>query len=448
MPVMRTTSAVVVWCVLLLVGCRGDDDLCPKPKLIADPQQIPSGESQTELSVEVNGFSGFETVTVLSSVNGTITDPFARQTTYTCAYDVSGPVEICVDVTYTELGGGVTTDAPGVAASAQYLKKPHVRLPDPLVCSESACTTVICPADKNACPVMSSFTVDPAVLSEGETAALAVTAEDPDGNPEPLSTTFSAAYGTIANPTANPATYSCDPNVGGAIEVCVLASDGDSACDVERCTTIRCPGEPLENTCPIIEDLTASPNPIPLGAETATIRVDVTDPDAFPEPLATELTSDGGAFVDRSATETVFRCAQPGPVEVCVEATDGDAACNKSRCITVQCPSDIRVNLCPQLFVINAIPSTIALGQTSTAIETRGQDTDGLPLPLVLTLSSLWGSFENTINIPEPNNVVAQNATYVCDRPGPVEVCVEATDGACVKTLCADVNCPPDIPPP
>ncbi|MBW1762719.1 MAG: hypothetical protein JRE45_12835 [Deltaproteobacteria bacterium] len=40
--------------------------------------------------------------------------------------------------------------------------------------------------------------------------------------------------------------------------------------------------------------------------------------------------------------------------------------------------------------------------------------------------------------------VVQQNAIYICDRPGPVELCVDASDGACVKTLCTDVTCPPD----
>ena len=98
------------------------------------------------------------------------------------------------------------------------------------------------------------------------------------------------------------------------------------------------------------------------------------------------------------------------------------------------------------LFVINAFPQTITPGETTTRIETRAQDTDGLPLPLELTLNALWGSFENTVNIQEPNKVVAQNATYVCDRPGEVEVCVEASDGACVKTLCDFVVCPSDTP--
>jgi hypothetical protein len=99
-------------------------------------------------------------------------------------------------------------------------------------------------------------------------------------------------------------------------------------------------------------------------------------------------------------------------------------------------------NACPKLFLIRAIPTTIPPGQTTTMIETRAQDADGLPLPLVLTLSAPWGSFENTDNIQEPDNVVSQQATYICDRSGPVEICVEATDGACVKKLCTFVLCP------
>ncbi len=103
-------------------------------------------------------------------------------------------------------------------------------------------------------------------------------------------------------------------------------------------------------------------------------------------------------------------------------------------------------NICPNLNIINAIPSTIRPGNTSTMVQTRAQETDGLPLPLTLTLRALWGTFENTENIPMSGNVIGQNATYNCDRPGAVEICVDATDGACTKTLCTNVTCPDDIP--
>lgn len=113
-------------------------------------------------------------------------------------------------------------------------------------------------------------------------------------------------------------------------------------------------------------------------------------------------------------------------------------------------------NLCPNLHAITTNPSNIPTGQDSTTVQTRASETDGMPLPLTLTLSAPWGSFENTENktcpeitldCPHSANVVFQDATYICDRPGPVELCVDATDGACTKTGCANVTCPSDIAP-
>jgi hypothetical protein len=191
------------------------------------------------------------------------------------------------------------------------------------------------------------------------------------------------------------------------------------------------------------------------GDTTTVIRVAAVDPDDFPDPLRTKLSAkpEIGSFEDRFASETIFTCGEPGLVEICVDVSDGDTTCMddpgyEPTCIFVECPSDVPINICPMLFVINAIPSTIAEGETRTNVETRGQDTDGVPVRLELTLHALWGTFESTTNIQEPNNVVAQNAKYVCSRPGRVEVCVDATDGACMKTLCANVTCPDDVPTP
>jgi hypothetical protein len=203
-----------------------------------------------------------------------------------------------------------------------------------------------------------------------------------------------------------------------------------------------------DNCCPIVESLTASPATVPSGQTTTSVFVAADDLDDFPAPLRTELSAATGVFDDRFATATTFTCGAAGNVEICVRANDGDPGCNVTSCITVRCPDDIPDNLCPQLFVINAIPRVIPDGETSTMVETRAQDTDGLPFPLTLTLNALWGSFENTENIQQPNNVVAQNATYICDRPGPVEICVDATDSACTKTLCDRVTCPATIPVP
>jgi hypothetical protein len=437
---------------VLLAGCRGEASQCPQASVTANPQEIPDGVNETDLFVEVsNPFpqNGLMVVTELTAIDGVIDDPFARATIYTCAHDFAGPVEICGNATYTEGDVQDGSEDPDIGASTEYLRTPHVRLSDPLDCSESRCIVVTCPEKKNECPVVSSLTVDPMDAREEGKAIIEVVAEDPDDNPEVLVTTLKSPHGTIREPNASRTTYECDDKFGGVIEICVVASDGDSSCDDEVCTWVRCPGDPLENTCPIIEDLAANPNPIPAGEETTTVRVNAVDPDEFPEPLETEFSSATGAFEDRSASETLFRCGEPGPVEVCVKASDGDPTCDdEPRCLTVQCPSDIRPNLCPMLFLINGVPRIIPPGETETKIETRAQDTDGLPVPLALTLNALWGSFENTVNIQEGYNVVAQNATYVCDRPGEVEVCVDATDGACVKTLCDNIVCPDTIPTP
>jgi hypothetical protein len=468
------TGSASLLCALLLVACRSEPSLCPEAAVTADPQEIPEGVNETDLVVEVTNpdpDNELEVITELTSISGTITDPFAGKTTFACAHDVSGPVEICANATYIDENGVLDgAEDPNVGASQQYIRRPHVLLYSPLECSETQCIVVTCPDEKNVCPVVSSLTVEPRVVPEGGTTVIEVVAEDPDDNPEALVTTITARHGTVADPEASTPTYACDPDIGGAIEICVVASDGDSSCDAQLCTWVRCPGEPLENTCPIIEDLRANPNPIPTGDETTTIFVDAIDPDDYPDPLETTLTSGTGSFQDPNASTTVFHCEEAGPVKICVEASDGDPACDVApedlRCITVECPSDVRANVCPNLNNINALQSSIPSGenpqypedcpgQRCTRIETNGWDTDRKPFPLVLTLNALWGSFANTENLmceandptcTQSSNVVFQRANYICDRPGFVELCVDATDGLCTKTLCTDVECPTDVP--
>ena len=468
MPVVRSMSAAALCCVLTVAGCRGGDDQCPKGTVTADPATIPEGLSETELLVDVlipYVVDGYVAVTELSAISGTIADPFARATTYACAYDVSGPVEVCVTTVYVDPDAeeSALSEVPGVAAMYEYIRPSHIVLPDPLECSTLSCTVVTCPEDKNECPEVSSLTIDPmppTIVPEGETATITVVAGDPDDGPEALVTTLTAGHGEIADAHASETTYTCDPNFGGVIPICVDASDG--ACTETLCTQVRCPGEPAENTCPIIESVSADPNPIPRGMDSSIVVVTALDPDEFPESLGIEWTSDGGGFLDPNAPETTFTCGEAGPVEVCVEVSDGDPSClelpDAKRCITIQCPGDVIPNVCPNLNVINFNPSsTIAPGSNWTNVQTRGWDTDRRPFPLMLTLSALWGSFEDTENMtcpeitpdcPQSDNVVFQNAIYICDRPGEVELCVDATDGACTKTLCANVVCPDDTPTP
>lgn len=467
MPVMRSIGTAALCCTLLVAGCRGGDDQCPQGSVTANPATIPEGLSETDLSVDVFipwEVDGFVAMTELSAISGSIADPFASATTYACAHDIAGPVEVCVTTTYVDgdAASGAQSEVPNVQARYEYIRPSHIRLPEPLDCSHTSCTVVVCPDKKNVCPEVSSLTIDPPApieVPEGETAAITVVADDPDNNPEALVTTLTARHGTIADPNASETTYTCDPSVGGAIPICVEASDG--ACTTAKvCEQVRCPGDPQENTCPIISSMSADPNPIPRRQDSSTVVVSAFDPDEFPEHLSIEWTSGGGGFQDPDAAETTFRCGEAGDVEVCVEVSDGDADClelpDAKSCMTIKCPGDVLPNVCPNLNVINLSPSAIIEPGTNwTTVQTRGWDTDRKPFPLTLTLSSLWGRFENTenMNCPEitlecPNspNVVFQDATYICDRPGEDEICVDATDGDCTKTLCTNVVCPDDIP--
>jgi hypothetical protein len=90
-------------------------------------------------------------------------------------------------------------------------------------------------------------------------------------------------------------------------------------------------------------------------------------------------------------------------------------------------------NLCPKLFTVNAIPSNIPTGENTADVQVRAEDPDDGPLPLVTTFHALSGSFEDAH---------APNTVYTCGDPGLIEICADANDGACVKTLCTDVRCP------
>jgi len=441
MPRVQVTNPVIVLaCVAaLLFGCRADDAFCPAPTVEVDPVVIPTGDNDTTVRVTIqnpNPDNGREVLTQLYADSGTFNDPLALLTTYTCAHDVSGEVEICVDTIYgPPIGPGPGGASEVIDAALEYLRAPTAYFIRPEDCFETDCTPVVCPEDKNLCPVIADFTAEPEVIMEGETATVRVNAQDPDNNPAPLVTTFVAAAGTFNDRHASEATYTCDPGIGGPIEICVEASDGDDSCDVFECLTVQCPGPIPDNVCPVIADLTSTPKIIPPGLNQSLIEVDAFDPDAVnPEPLVTTLSASLGVFADKNADETIFTCGSPGPAEICVKASDGDRDCDKDRCITVQCPGTVPDNICPRLFTINAIPTnTIADGKNWTEVQVRADDPDLGPLPLVTRLRALRGTFD------DENDA---NTIYRCERAGLMEICADATDGACEKTLCMDVICP------
>ena len=432
---------VIAFAALVFTGCRSDAGYCPAPNVTVDPVTIPDGESQTTVTVDVdnpNPGNGLDVVTELytDARSGTFEDPAARVTTFNCAHDISGKVELCVDAGY-ETEDDASSGGELIAAAVEYVRgAPTAYFVRPEDCLETDCAVVHCPEIRNQCPVISELSVAPETISAGQTATVRVIATDPDQSPAPLVTRLSATAGSFGNVHGSETTYQCDPTRGGTIEICVLATDGDETCDAQQCVTVECPGPPPDNICPVIRDLTATPMVVPPDERETLIEVDAIDPDMKPEALRTKLSASAGTFDNRDAAVTMFTCGAPGPAEITVEVTDGDRTCDKERTITVQCPSTVADNLCPKLYVVNAIPSTIPEGRNWTEVQTRAEDFDDGPLDLITTFYSFRGTFDDEH---------AENTIYRCERSGLQEVCVDAHDGACVKTLCVDVWCPQDL---
>ena len=118
----------------------------------------------------------------------------------------------------------------------------------------------------------------------------------------------------------------------------------------------------IGNECPKIFDFRAIPSVIPIGQSTAIIQTvaqdldgtcgnncdpqmcdDANPPNCTPGPdpgMSTQLSSFVGTFDDPTALVTTYTCdpAFPGPMQVCVTATDGDLDCDKTECTVVECP--------------------------------------------------------------------------------------------------------------
>lgn len=185
--------------------------------------------------------------------------------------------------------------------------------------------------------------------------------------------------------------------------------------------------------CPVAQSFSATPSVIPAGETQSLIELEASDPDGGPDPLRSRLSATTGTFEDPEASTTTYTCGAPGPADITARITDGDPECDVEETITVTCPNDIPINLCPKLFTVNAIPSVIPPGQDFTEVQRQASDPDDGPLPLVTTFYALRGTFD------DPN---AEETIYRCERSGLQEICVDASDGACVKTLCMDVICP------
>jgi cysteine-rich repeat protein len=124
------------------------------------------------------------------------------------------------------------------------------------------------------------------------------------------------------------------------------------------------------NECPKVFDFRAIPAIVPVGQSSTTIQSVVQDldetcgircdpqscddanpPNCTPGPdigLTTQLSSPIGTFGDPNALVTTYQCDPffPGPIEVCLSASDGDLDCDKDACIVVVCPDPCEGVVC------------------------------------------------------------------------------------------------------
>jgi cysteine-rich repeat protein len=117
----------------------------------------------------------------------------------------------------------------------------------------------------------------------------------------------------------------------------------------------------IGNECPKLFDFGAYPSVVPDGQSSTLVQVVARDlddtcgdrcdpqtcdfsnpPVCTPGPdlgFRTTLFAPVGTFDDPHAALTTYRCdpAFPGPIELCVVASDGDLDCDKSACVVVEC---------------------------------------------------------------------------------------------------------------
>jgi hypothetical protein len=303
-------------------------------ELSANPSTIEQGELTTTIVVHATDPDESDPkpiLTLLFSESGTFEDERASETTFTCGPFAEGPVEVCVEARFADGEGDAEAEAAsvvdaGIGAANAYLRAPHGYLVSPEDCLVTECIRVECP--ENLCPVIEEFFLVETPISNE--ANVFVTATDPDDRPLDVVTTLSATSGSFDDVNAKEATYMCSSFGEDVIEICVTASDGEAECDQTKCGDIHC------NLCPQLYSLAAIPLVIPPGESSATIHVRAEDVDNFPGPFVTMLRTSSGAFDDRYALDTVYRCDGAGEVDICVDASDGD--CKKTTCLKISCP--------------------------------------------------------------------------------------------------------------
>jgi hypothetical protein len=90
------------------------------------------------------------------------------------------------------------------------------------------------------------------------------------------------------------------------------------------------------NTCPVIDDFTASPLDVRVGG-VSTLKVTAHDPDLGPQPLSYAWSVNDVHLPNQGATSLNFACSSPGDLLLGVSVSDGDIACVTAMSVKVSC---------------------------------------------------------------------------------------------------------------
>ncbi|MEI9940883.1 MAG: histidine-type phosphatase [Pseudomonadota bacterium] len=93
------------------------------------------------------------------------------------------------------------------------------------------------------------------------------------------------------------------------------------------------------NVCPVVDELSANPGSVYLGASLA-LSGAAHDSDAAPSPLDLRWNASSGLLSNGNGSHPTFTCTAPGPVTITLSANDGDAACADTQSVVVNCSLD------------------------------------------------------------------------------------------------------------
>lgn len=90
------------------------------------------------------------------------------------------------------------------------------------------------------------------------------------------------------------------------------------------------------NTCPILDDFTASPLALQVGGVSA-LKATAHDPDLGPQALGYAWSVNDVRLPNQSAASLNFACSSPGDLILAVSVSDGDPACATATSVKVSC---------------------------------------------------------------------------------------------------------------